>query len=260
MDGIQFLARVRHIAPDTVRIMLTGEADLTDAIEAVNQGNIFQFLATNPSPPEMLGRAFESALEQYGLIQAERELLEHTLTGSVEVLSEILGLVNPRGFRPGAAYAPLRRVYRDGPRFAQHGGSMSWPPGCPKSGASQSRRISWTSFMRPNHWTKKEKKIFASHCAVAPRSAGQDSAVGARGPDGGRPAGPMERNSTIPTRSGAGAGLLKVAGDFDEQMMRGRDSHETFSQMRASGSYDPSYLSALQQIHVEESRTESLAR
>ena len=97
MDGIQFLARVRQISPDTVRIMLTGQADLTDAIEAVNQGNIFQFLA-KPSPPDMLGRAFESALEQHGLIQAERELLERTLTGSVEVLSEILSLVNAPAF------------------------------------------------------------------------------------------------------------------------------------------------------------------
>src|SRR5450631_170470 len=94
MDGVQFLARVRQISPDTVRIMLTGEADFSAAIEAVNQGNIFQFLS-KPCPAEMLGRALDAALEQHALIMAERELLERTLTGSVEVLSEILSLVNP---------------------------------------------------------------------------------------------------------------------------------------------------------------------
>ena len=53
MDGITFLAEVRHRAPDTVRIMLTGNADLEAAIRVVNEGNIFRFL-TKPCPPEVL--------------------------------------------------------------------------------------------------------------------------------------------------------------------------------------------------------------
>ncbi len=44
MNGITFLSRAREAAPDTVRIMLTGNADLKSAIEAVNQGHIFRFL------------------------------------------------------------------------------------------------------------------------------------------------------------------------------------------------------------------------
>ena len=44
MNGIEFLGRAREIAPETVRIMLTGSADLGAAIQAVNQGNIFRFL------------------------------------------------------------------------------------------------------------------------------------------------------------------------------------------------------------------------
>src|SRR5271166_1840286 len=42
MDGIQFLTLVRERAPDTVRIMLTGNADLEGTIRVVNQGNIFR--------------------------------------------------------------------------------------------------------------------------------------------------------------------------------------------------------------------------
>ena len=44
MDGNRFLAQVRKLSPDTVRVMLTGQADLADAITAVNEGHIFQFL------------------------------------------------------------------------------------------------------------------------------------------------------------------------------------------------------------------------
>ncbi len=44
MNGIEFLTRVRALAPDSVRVMLTGQADFATAIAAVNQGNIFRFL------------------------------------------------------------------------------------------------------------------------------------------------------------------------------------------------------------------------
>lgn len=53
MTGAQFLAQVRTEYPDTVRILLTGQSDLNDAIAAVNEGNIFRFLS-KPCPPEVL--------------------------------------------------------------------------------------------------------------------------------------------------------------------------------------------------------------
>jgi len=97
MNGIQFLSKVREAAPDTVRMMLTGFAELQTAIEAVNQGNIFRFL-TKPCPPDILSQALNMGIEQYRLITAERELLEKTLRGSIKVLTQILSLVNPEAF------------------------------------------------------------------------------------------------------------------------------------------------------------------
>src|ERR1700730_10145589 len=55
MNGIEFLTRAKLMAPDTVRVMLTGQADLNATIAAVNQGNIFQFLI-KPCPSDTLVR------------------------------------------------------------------------------------------------------------------------------------------------------------------------------------------------------------
>jgi response regulator RpfG family c-di-GMP phosphodiesterase len=97
MNGAQFLAKARECAPDSVRLMLTGQADMHDTIAAVNEGNIFRFL-TKPCPPEVLVKALEAALAQYRLITAERTLLEQTLHGSIKMLTDVLALVNPVAF------------------------------------------------------------------------------------------------------------------------------------------------------------------
>ena len=97
MDGIEILARARDLFPDTVRIMLTGQADMQAAIDAINQGNIFRFL-TKPCPSEVFLKQVYVGIEQYRLIHAERELLDQTLKGSIKVLVDILALVNPMAF------------------------------------------------------------------------------------------------------------------------------------------------------------------
>jgi response regulator RpfG family c-di-GMP phosphodiesterase len=97
MDGIELLSRIRETSPETVRIMLTGYADLETAMEAVNQGNIFRFL-TKPCAPAVMNRVIRDAVEQYRLVTAEKELLEQTLSGAVKVLTEILAIVNPDAF------------------------------------------------------------------------------------------------------------------------------------------------------------------
>ena len=97
MDGLQFLKAVRQAALDTVRIMLTGNADQKTAVDAVNEGKIFRF-CNKPCPPDALAEAIDSGLQHYRLITAERELLERTLAGSVKVLLDVLGLVDPESF------------------------------------------------------------------------------------------------------------------------------------------------------------------
>ncbi len=64
MDGNQFLSCIKQIAPDTVRIMLTGHADLNAAMGAINDGNIFRLL-TKPCPPGIIADSIKSGIEQY---------------------------------------------------------------------------------------------------------------------------------------------------------------------------------------------------
>jgi response regulator RpfG family c-di-GMP phosphodiesterase len=97
MDGVQLLSRVRQISADTVRIALTGQADMQTAADCVNEGSIFRFL-TKPCHKDVLATALTSGLVQYRLVVAEQELLEKTLSGSVKVLTEVLSLVNPAAF------------------------------------------------------------------------------------------------------------------------------------------------------------------
>ncbi|MFQ5649737.1 MAG: HD domain-containing phosphohydrolase [bacterium] len=103
MNGTQFLASVRKRWPDTVRMLLTGQAEMSDAIAVVNEGQIFRFL-TKPCPPEVFSQALNDGLLCYRTITSEKELLGKTLKGSVKLLMDVLAIVNP------GAYSRSKRV------------------------------------------------------------------------------------------------------------------------------------------------------
>lgn len=97
MDGVEFLSRAKDIAPDTVRIMLTGQADEMTAAKAINDGRIFRFLHKPIASSDFL-RCLQDGIRQYQLVSAEKDVLERTLKGSIEVMTEILSLTNPLAF------------------------------------------------------------------------------------------------------------------------------------------------------------------
>ena len=109
IDGIQLLGRIKVLAPNTVRVMLTGNADMNTAIEAINEGHIFRFLI-KPCGKEMMAKTLTAALVQYRLVTAEDHLLEQTLSGCIQVLTEVLSLVNPAAF--GRAERARRYIHQ----------------------------------------------------------------------------------------------------------------------------------------------------
>jgi CheY-like chemotaxis protein len=97
MNGAQFLAEVRRHWPDTTRLLLTGYSEIDAAISAINEGGVFRFL-TKPCPPETLLAVVEEAVELNRLVTAERELLEGTVQGAVQLLTDVLAVVSPAAF------------------------------------------------------------------------------------------------------------------------------------------------------------------
>jgi response regulator RpfG family c-di-GMP phosphodiesterase len=97
MNGAQLLSEARKWYPDMIRILLTGQADLDSAITAVNEGQIFRFLA-KPCPADVMRGVLQAAMRQHELVNAERVLLDKTLRGALQALSDVLALAMPEAF------------------------------------------------------------------------------------------------------------------------------------------------------------------
>ena len=63
MDGAVFLARVREHWPETMRLLLTGHADMQQTVQAINQGEIYRYIAKPWSDQELL-LTVQQALER----------------------------------------------------------------------------------------------------------------------------------------------------------------------------------------------------
>ncbi len=100
IDGIQLLQKVKERYPNIIRVMLTGTADVQTAIDAINTGEVFRFLS-KPTTTKTLSDTIEAALEQVRLIEAESRLLRETLTGTVNLLYDLMASINPEGHKRG---------------------------------------------------------------------------------------------------------------------------------------------------------------
>jgi response regulator RpfG family c-di-GMP phosphodiesterase len=112
MDGVELLQRCSKAAPQSVRIMLTGNMDQETAVRAVNSGDVFKFL-NKPCAADQLRQIVAQAVRQYELVTAEKELLEQTLQGSIKVLADLLAISKPEAFgRTGRLRRKVQEVAR----------------------------------------------------------------------------------------------------------------------------------------------------
>ncbi|NBY05226.1 MAG: HD domain-containing protein [Betaproteobacteria bacterium] len=123
MNGAQLLQQVRAQWPETMRIMLTGTADLANAVAAINQGEIYRYVSKPWSDDELLGivksavafaklakererltaltqeqnKALENMVETLEeKVQARTASLRQAYTSSIKAFSVLLGLRNVR--------------------------------------------------------------------------------------------------------------------------------------------------------------------
>jgi two-component system, probable response regulator PhcQ len=92
MTGSQFLSEVRKQWPNTIRMILSGQADLEAAVRAINEGEVYRFLL-KPCHPKELQMTILQGLQHKRLVEQSRKLLqEHQKTMS---LLETLEKDNP---------------------------------------------------------------------------------------------------------------------------------------------------------------------
>jgi hypothetical protein len=216
----------------------------------VNQGNIFRFLQ-KPCVGEVLGRTVEAALEQHRLITAERVLLEQTLRGAIEVLTEMLSLASPDVFsRAARVRESVRQLaallnFSDAWKFEvaamlSHIGCITVPPAI-LSKVAAGELLS-----------EAEKRIFAAHPQVGhgllariPRLEDVASMVARQHEACEDPAEVAGHDYVL-----LGARALKAAFDFDLLKMAGVAPLDAVARMRASGGYNLRVLDALEELSL----------
>jgi response regulator RpfG family c-di-GMP phosphodiesterase len=87
MDGAQFLAQVRAQWPDSIRILLTGYADVNAIIEAINRGEIYRYI-TKPWNDNDIDLIVKHALERR-LLEQEKARLERLTFEQNEALKSL---------------------------------------------------------------------------------------------------------------------------------------------------------------------------
>jgi response regulator RpfG family c-di-GMP phosphodiesterase len=252
MDGIQFLTAVRTKSPDTVRVMLTGQADLAAAIAAVNQGNIFRFLS-KPCTPTVLSLVIEAALEQHRLIVAERQLTEKTLLGCLQVMAEVLGIVEPN------AFSRLTRLRR----YVEHMAKGRAPAHdlWQFEAAALLSQIGWIALPVQEPDSSQDSRAQRQALAAA-RMISRIPRIEpvARMIEGQYKRFHEWRNGAESDPTVLGAQMLKLACDFDDFVQRGLPIAETMVRLRSRpGVYNPDLLDALASIQMPKSNAEAQA-
>jgi diguanylate cyclase (GGDEF)-like protein len=77
MSGLKLLSMVRDLNPDTVRIMLTGNADQQTVIDAINQGEIYKFL-TKPCDASAIGEAIADGIQRYKKTKRNQAMIDRS--------------------------------------------------------------------------------------------------------------------------------------------------------------------------------------
>ena len=89
MDGITFLGKVRKIKPEIPRIILTGYADKENAIKAINEVGLFQYIEKPWNNDDILN-VLRNGLEKQRLIKTLKEKISEIDKAN----SELDGLQN----------------------------------------------------------------------------------------------------------------------------------------------------------------------
>lgn len=69
MNGVELAVKARRLQPETVRVLLTGRGTLDTALEGINIGEVYRFLA-KPFDPDVLRREVAAAVAHHAEVSA----------------------------------------------------------------------------------------------------------------------------------------------------------------------------------------------
>ncbi|MEA2735949.1 MAG: hypothetical protein QOE14_2400 [Humisphaera sp.] len=84
MTGVEFLKRARDPHPDATRLLFTGYADISAVIGAINQGNVYRYIA-KPWDPDELQTIIKEACERHDLLVQRKELIAQLESTNAEL-------------------------------------------------------------------------------------------------------------------------------------------------------------------------------
>ena len=85
MNGIAFLEWTKTVSPDSVRILMTGYADLHSAIESINRGEVFRFV-TKPWNDTDLSQIVLDSIDRYKIVSSIKSADEAKLLSLAQTI------------------------------------------------------------------------------------------------------------------------------------------------------------------------------
>ena len=133
MTGVEFLKRVKTDHPGAIRVIFTGYADIQAVVDAVNQGNVFRYVAKPWNPDELIealheaGRVYDRLAERERLLTDLREHEQRCVTFDDEMRSGGGTTIDP------ATAERLAGLFGEGRTLLARLGTALVPPPAPKT-------------------------------------------------------------------------------------------------------------------------------
>jgi response regulator RpfG family c-di-GMP phosphodiesterase len=243
VDGVRLLAQARSVAPDAVRIILTGALDSRQALSAINDAAVFRVLI-KPCEPQVLVRALTDALDHHRTSVRQRETAELTSSGMIALLNDLLATLHPLALERGERLQRLARhviqaLHMDEAWLLETAARMSQVGFIALPQQIIEKTATGTQL------TPTERARLDGHYEVGARLLGHLPRLA--------PAGMMlAGQGALSSRSGAddiisiGTRLLRVVNAYDTLLASGLPTSDVITRLEADpASYPPAMVSAL---------------
>lgn len=156
LTGLDLLKRVKVLAPDTVRMLMTAYGDYSVAVQAINEGEVYKFIV-KPWDNDQLVRGIVEGVDRYEVVRALRHSDEATLLSLAQTI-ELKDSYTRGHCERVAGYALLlTEALQFAPALQKDIKFGSWLHDCGKIGVPEG------ILNKPGRFDAKEREIVNNH-------------------------------------------------------------------------------------------------